>query len=141
MARRLYSCWAHGTAEVGSPFQMQVSLLILFISYRLSTMSSVVSEDIFLWPPVSTYKSQQFCQNSRTVSAKGICKVSSWVIASSGASKHPAISCCFWPLSATQSFSFFFFFFKAVLKISLIARQPTIIINIQMNARPSPTTK
>lgn len=48
-------------------------------------MPSVVSHDVFPWSPVSTYKFQQCCQNSRTASAESICKVSSWAIASSGA--------------------------------------------------------
>lgn len=65
--------------------EMQVSQRILFGSYRLSTMPSVVSHDVFPWSPVSTYKFQQCCQNSRTASAESICKVSSWAIASSGA--------------------------------------------------------
>ena len=94
---------ANCTAEADSPpFEMQVSQRILFVSYRLSTMLSVVSHDTFPWPAVSTYKSQQCCQNSRTVSAESICKMSSWAIASSGASQHPVILRCLWPLSATQ---------------------------------------
>lgn len=96
---------ARCTAEAGSPpSEMQVSQRILFVSYRLSTMPGVVSHNIFPWSPVSTYKSQQCCQNSRTASAKSICKVSSWVIASSGALQYPVILWCLWPLSATQSF-------------------------------------
>lgn len=73
----------------------------LFVSYRLSTMPSVVSHDIFPWSPVSTYKSQQCCQNSRTASAESISKVSSWAIASFRALQYPVILCCLWPFSAT----------------------------------------
>lgn len=93
----------------------------LFVSYRLSTMPSVVSQGIFPWSPVSTYKSQQCCQNSRTASAESICKVSSWAIASSWALQYPVILCCLWPLSATQSF------FTAVLRITLISHQSASI--------------
>lgn len=113
---------ARCTAEAGAPpSEMQVSQRILFVSYRLSTMPSVVSHDIFPWSPVSTYKSQQCCQNSRTASAESICKVSSWAIASSGALQYPVILCCLWPLSATQSF------FTAVLRIILISYQSSSI--------------
>lgn len=94
---------------------------VLFVSYRLSTMPTVVSHDIFPWSPVSTYKSQRSCQNSRTASAESICKVSSWAIASSGALQYPVILCCLWPLSATQSF------FTAVLRITLIPHQSSSI--------------
>lgn len=93
----------------------------LFVSYRLSTMPRVVSHDIFPWSPVSTNKSQQCCQNSRTASAESICKVSSWAIASSQALQYPVILCCLWPLSATQSF------FTAVLRIILISHQSASI--------------
>lgn len=86
--------------------EMQVSQCILFVSYRLSTMPSVVSHDIFPWSPVRTYKSQQCCQNRRTASAESICKVSSW--ASSGALQYPVILCCLWPLSATERIFFFY---------------------------------
>lgn len=75
----------------------------------------------FPWSPVSTYKSQQRCQNSRTASAESICKVSSWPIASSQAIQYPVILCCLWPLSATQSF------FTAVLRITLISHQSASI--------------
>lgn len=93
------------TAEAGSsPSEMQVSKPIVFVSYRLSTMPSVVCHDIFPWSPVSSYKSQQCCQNSRAASAESICKVSSWALASSGASQSPVILCCLWHLSATQTF-------------------------------------
>lgn len=96
---------ASATAEAGSsPSEMQVSKRIVFVSYRLSTMASVVCHDIFPWSPVSSYKSQQCCQNSRAASAESICKVSSWALASSGALQSPVILCCLWPLSATQSF-------------------------------------
>lgn len=75
----------------------------------------------FPWSPVSTYKSQQCCQNSRTASAESICKVSSWPIASSQAIQYPVILCCLWPLFATQSF------FTAVLRITLISHQSASI--------------
>lgn len=92
------------TAEAGSPpFETQASQRILFASYRLTTMPSVVSHDIFPWSPVSTHKSHSAVKTAG-LSAESICKVSSWAIVSSGASQHPAILCCLWPLSATQTF-------------------------------------
>ena len=92
------------------------------VSYRHSTMPTVVSHDIFPWSPVSTYKSQQRCQNSRTVSAESICKVSSWaILLPLEALECPVILCCLWPLSAAQSF------FTAVLRITLVSYQSASI--------------
>lgn len=81
------------------PAGMQVSQRILFVSYRLSTMTTVVSHDIFPWSGVRTYKSQQCCQNSRTAIAESICKVSSWVAAGSG-----ALQCPVWSSAASGLF-------------------------------------
>lgn len=94
--------------------EMQVSQSIIFGSYSLSTMPSVVSHDIFPWPPVNMHKSQKCCQKSSTVSAESVCKVSSWAIASSGESQHPAILRALWPLCYTKLFT-------AVLRMPLIS--------------------
>lgn len=106
---------------------MQVSKRILFVSYRLSTMPSVVCQDIFPWSPVSPHNSQQCCQNSRAASAESICKVSSWALASSGALQYPVILHCLWPFSATQSF----LQLSQGLHRSLIS-QPVLIVDITL---------
>lgn len=101
--------------------EMQASQRILFVSYRLSTMPTVVTHDIFPWSPVSTYKSQQCCQNSRTASAESICKVSSWAIASSWAL---TVSCdLVLPLASPCHTKLF----TAVLRITLLSHQSASI--------------
>lgn len=110
----------------------------LYLSYIGPQWCPVLSVMMhFLWSPVSMDKSQPCCQNSRTVSAESICKVSSWTTASSRAIQYPVISRCLWPPSAMQRFSFFyereggevvfFSFFTAVLRITLISHQSASI--------------
>lgn len=100
----------------------------LICSYKLSTMPSVVSHDIFAWSPVNTCKSQQCCQTAGLSLLRAFVK---WAVGRLAPRVYLSILDLLLPLAFLSHIKLL----TAVLRISLIFLQSTGINSWHYNVQ------